>query len=145
VISTVPEVSQIVIDERRDKDPGVLSASKAHDEAMSLPIEQVVDQLVGLLGATAVAAIGNVKETRAVQQWMSGREPQRPNELRFALQLVTMIATLKSIDVARAWFYGANPHLDDAAPLTLLREQPLAAVQGPLLSAARSFASRDGV
>lgn len=129
-------------DEDLLSDP-VLSAAKAHSNAMSLPIETVVEHLVSLLGATTVAEIGGVKETRAVQQWTNGREPQRPNVLRFALQLATMIAGVGSRDVAKAWFYGADPHLDDDVPLALLRDRPLADIQARLLQAARAFASRN--
>lgn len=118
----------------------VLTASQAHNEAMSLPMPEVVGRLVELLGATAVAAIMGVKETRAVQQWMSGRrEPQRPHVLRFALQLTLMICSLQSSEVARAWFHGANPALQDRVPLGLLRDQPLEDVQFSLMSAARNF------
>jgi hypothetical protein len=94
-------------------DGKTLSALSAHHDAMSLPMSEVVRRLVDLLGATTVAAIGNVQETRAVQQWMAGREPQRPHVLRFALQIASMISTIATRDIAIAWFYGANPHLDD--------------------------------
>jgi hypothetical protein len=42
-----------------------LTAAEAHNEAMSLPTPTVVETLVGLLGATTVAEIAGVKETRA--------------------------------------------------------------------------------
>lgn len=114
----------------------------AHEHAMEIPIEQVVAELVGLLGATTVAVIGGVKETRAVTQWLSGRAPQRPHVLRFALQLATMIATQADREVARAWFHGSNPHLGDTIPMLVLRDGNLAEIQGSLLAAARAFAAR---
>jgi uncharacterized protein (DUF2384 family) len=121
----------------------VLTAPEAHNEAMSLPIREVVQQLVDLLGATATAKAGGVKETRAVQQWLTGdREPQRPHVLRFALQLALMISSFGTRDLARAWFHGANPALDDRVPLALLRDESLESVQLPLMTAARSFAAR---
>jgi len=123
----------------------VLSDSDAHNGAMSLPMRDVVRKLVGLLGATTVAVIGDVKETRAVQHWMADREPQRPHVLRFALQIASMIATVASRDIARAWFHGANPCLNDEVPMLLLRDRPLETIQARLLTAARSFAGRDGV
>jgi hypothetical protein len=110
---------------------------------MSEPIAQVVRELVELLGATTVAAIGGVGETRAVQQWMTGREPQRPHVLRFALQLATMIAGGPDNEMARAWFHGSNPHLGDKVPLVMLRSGDIEDIQGPLLDAARAFASRN--
>jgi hypothetical protein len=114
----------------------------AHEHAMSAPMRQVVRELDDLLGASTVAIIGGVSETRAVQQWMADRAPQRPHVLRFALQLAVMIAANGDNHVLRAWFQGGNPHLGDAAPLTLLRDGPLEAVQVPLLAAARAFAAR---
>ena len=89
----------------------------AHTHAMSLGIQSVVEQLVDFLGLTMVAAIGGVGETRAVQQWIAGREPQRPNVLRFALQVTMMISTPEDRNVARAWFQGSNPQLGDRIPL----------------------------
>ena len=123
---------------------GVRDDLHAHDHTMSIPIQQVVRELVELLGATTVAVIGGVRETRAVQQWTGDREPQRPNVLRFALQLGTMIATARDREIARAWFHGANPRLDDQVPMLMLRDLPLAEIQAPLLRAVRAFARRDG-
>ena len=122
-----------------------LTAIEAHEHAMSLPIAEIVRQLVALLGAPTVATIGGVGETRAVHDWMTTRAPQRPNVLRFALQLATMIATGNDQEVARAWFHGGNPRLDDGVPALLLRDRPLSEIQGPLLAAARGFAARTAV
>lgn len=109
---------------------------------MSLPIAEVVHELTDLLGATTVAVIGGVQETRAVQQWMSGREPQRPHVLRFALQIAVMMGTPKDGEMVRAWFHGSNPRLGDDVPMFLLRDRPLTEIQAPLLAAARAFAKR---
>jgi hypothetical protein len=123
----------------------ILDAKQAHSEAMSLPISAVAQSLVELLGASTVATVGGVKETRAVQQWIErSREPQRPHVLRFALQIALMISTSASADLARAWFSGANPYLDDRVPLFVLRDGTLEEVQGLLMVAARAFAARDG-
>ena len=119
-----------------------LTAIEAHEHAMSLPIAEVVRELVGLLGATTVALIGGVGETRAVHDWLTTRAPQRPNVLRFALQIATMIAAGNDRELARAWFHGGNPRLDDGIPALMLRDRPLSDIQGPLLAAARGFAAR---
>ena len=117
---------------------GERSAPQAHERAMSLSIEAVVRELVELLGATTVATIGGVGETRAVSQWTTGRAPQRPNVLRFALQLAWMIATTKDPDIV----HGSNPHLGDGVPMLMLRDGSLAEIQGEMMAAARAFASR---
>jgi hypothetical protein len=121
---------------------GIRTDLEAHDHAMGLPIARIVEELAGLLGATTVAVIGNVQETRAVQQWIDGREPQRAHTLRFALQIATMLAKRSDREVARAWFHGSNPRLNDQAPMFLLRDEPLHEIQAPILSAAREFAKR---
>jgi hypothetical protein len=118
------------------------SAQEAHENAMLLPIESVVRELVDLLGLTTVAVIGGVKETRAVNQWMEGREPQRPHVLRFALQVASMISTVADRSIAQAWFQGSNPHLDGRSPAVLLYNRPSPEVQRQILAAAELFAAR---
>lgn len=118
-----------------------LTDVQSHDRAMSLPIADVVRELVAMLGATTVAAITGVSETRAVNQWMHDRSPQKPHVLRFALQIANMISGVDHESV-QAWFQGSNPRLDDAIPALMLRNRPLADVQAQLVAAARSFASR---
>ena len=120
----------------------LLTDSQAHSHAMEMPISEVARELIDLLGATVVAIIGGVNETRAVQQWTTGRKPQRQNVLRFALQLATMIAEGEDTEVVRAWFEGSNPHLADAVPALMLRNRPLSEVQSDLMAAARRFAAR---
>ncbi|HET9343991.1 MAG TPA: hypothetical protein VFO25_13870 [Candidatus Eremiobacteraceae bacterium] len=120
----------------------VLSDVDAHGHAMEIPIQAVVSELIDRLGAPLVAVIGGVRETRAVLQWTNSRTPQRPNVLRFALQLATMIAGMSDVEMARAWFEGSNPQLDDAVPALILRDHPLAEIQANLMAAARSFALR---
>jgi hypothetical protein len=121
-----------------------LSAGDAHLQAMSLPIGEIVRLLLELLDATTVAVIAGVSETRAVHSWLNGREPQRPQVLRFALQLATMIATSADAEYCKAWFHGSNPGLNDRVPMIMLRDLPLADIQPELLGAARLFAARRG-
>jgi len=128
----------------RDKteDFEVLSDRDSHEMAMSLPIGDVVQRLIDMLGLSLVAVIGGVSETRAVQQWTNGRDPQRPQVLRFALQLALMITEAGDGAVARAWFQGSNPRLDDRSPAVMLHTLPLDLIQAPLMAAARAFAAR---
>jgi hypothetical protein len=122
----------------------VLNDVNAYNRAISAPITEVVRELIDLLGPTGVATIGGVNETRAVRQWLDGRKPQRPHVLRFSLQLALMIRSSADVPVVRAWFNGTNPALQDRSPALLLRYKPLEEIQGPLMAAARSFASRSG-
>jgi hypothetical protein len=125
-----------------EHDGTIRSDIEAHDYVMGLPMRAVVQELVGILGATTVAVLGGVKETRAVHQWMVDREPQRPHVLRFALQIAVMLSSVADREFARAWFHGANPRLDDRIPMILLRDLPLEDVQRSLMTATRAFATR---
>jgi hypothetical protein len=130
----VEKPRKVTVEIRNDMD--------AHDYVMGLPIAQVVSVLVDILGATMVAVIGGVAETRAVQQWIAGREPQRAHTLRFALQIAVMLSSFSDREFAVAWFHGSNPRLGDRAPMFLLRDHQLEDVQGPISDAAREFAKR---
>src|ERR1700733_3147089 len=130
------------MEEQAGRTSPFLSAGDAHVQAMSLPIRDIVAHLLELLDASPVAVIAGVQETRAVHSWLGAREPQRPQVLRFALQLAAMIANSADSEFCKAWFHGSNPHLNDRVPMIMLRDQPLADIQGDLLAAARLFAAR---
>jgi hypothetical protein len=59
--------------------------------------------------------------------------------LRLALQVALMIADADGPEVARAWFQGLNPQLDDRAPARLLRDGDLDEVGREVVAAARAF------
>lgn len=126
----------------KNNDNAIRSDFDAHDYVVGLPIRQVVRELVDILGSTTVAVIGGVKETRAVQQWMADREPQRQHALRFALQIALMLTSRAEREFAQAWFHAVNPRLNDRIPMLLLRDLPLEETQSSLLTAARAFAIR---
>jgi hypothetical protein len=123
-------------------DGSIRSDIDAHDYVVGLPIRAVVTELTQLLGATTVAVIGGVKETRAVQQWMIDRDPQRPHTLRFALQVALMLGGRADHEFARAWFHAPNPRLGDRIPMIALRDLQLEDLQHQFLLAARAFALR---
>ena len=114
----------------------------AHSRVMRAELPEVVSELRDLLGASLTAYVGSVKETRAVNQWAAGeRTPSAgvDQRLRLALQLALMISEADGPRVARSWFMGMNPVLDDDAPARLLREGELEAVGPQLVGAARAF------
>jgi hypothetical protein len=114
----------------------------AHLQATRAAFDQVAASLRQLLGAKLTAYLGSVGETRAVNQWAAGeREPSEAVQvrLRLALQVALMIAEADGPGVARAWFQGMNPQLDDRSPARLLREGNLDEVGPEVLRAARAF------
>jgi hypothetical protein len=113
----------------------------AHQVAMRSGTDELISQLVRILGARLVAYIAGVSETRAVRQWMEGKRTPHSDSvvrLREALVVAKMIETHDSAATAQAWFMGLNPQLDDRSPARMLRDgddDALAMVRG----AARAF------
>ena len=114
----------------------------AYVEAMRAEFPTVASQLRDLLGRRLVAYLGEVKEGRAVNGWADGkREPSAAiqGRLRLALQVALMIAAADGPRVARAWFQGLNPQLDDRSPARVLREGTVDSDGAAVLGAARAF------
>ena len=117
---------------------------EAYEHAARIDFPPLVEELSELLGSKLVAYIAGVGEVRAVRQWSTGeREPRAPipARLRLALQVAWLIAQHDNAAVARAWFQGLNPQLDDRSAARLLREGELDEVGPLILSAARAFVS----
>lgn len=115
---------------------------RAHRNSVTPPIDSVVSELRGHLGATLVAYIGNVNETRAVRQWAEGaRLPSSGAEqrLRTAHQVIGILLRREGDRVVQAWMQGMNPELGDVSPARVLRDDDLDKVGPKLLAAARQF------
>src|SRR6266700_8002604 len=98
------------------------ASSERLDEVARLTIDVVARELVEILGLKRTAAIGNVKDTRRVQEWISrDRQPQHHEALRTALQAARLIADTDGPLVAKAWFTGCNQHLNLAPPILALQ------------------------
>jgi len=116
----------------------------AYEHAARVEFPVLVKELCEILGPKLVAYVAGVREVRAVRQWSQGDREARapiPERLRLALQVAWLIAQHDSASVARAWFQGLNPQLDDRSAARLLREGELDEVGPQILSAARAFVS----
>lgn len=114
----------------------------AHARAVRAGLPEVADALRAILGARLCAYIGSVKETRAVNEWAQGvRVPSSDvqRRLRLAPQVAQTIADTDGVEVARAWFEGLNPQLEDRSPARLLREADLDEVGPEIVAAERAF------
>jgi len=117
---------------------------KAYEHSARVDFPVLVKELSDLLGPKLVAYIAGVREARAVRQWSTGEREARtpiPERLRVVLQVAWLIARHDDASVARAWFQGLNPQLDDRSAARLLREGELDEVGPQILSAARAFVS----
>ncbi len=117
---------------------------QAYHDSVALDTAELVARLREMLGATLVAYLGGVKETRAVAQWAAGiRAPSEPivTRLRTAYHTAALLREKDSAGVVQAWFQGLNPQLEDVAPARALREQDLATAGPNVIAAARAFAA----
>ena len=93
----------------------------------SLPDSQAAAVfLVQALGPTLVAALSGTRDRKLPEAWTkdSGPEPDSDAAARLnaALSCWNLVAGAEGPDVARAWFIGGNPWLDDDTPVTAIRE-----------------------
>ena len=122
-----------------------ISASRpdraASREVLRLPVSEIVKYLVGLIGRKLTAYVCGVRNVRAVDRWMNGSELQCDAEqrLRFAFQLVRMLAEKENSIVIQSWLTGLNPELGDRVPLRMMRENDLETVASEIMGAARAF------
>ena len=85
--------------------------------------------------------MGGAKSPRSVYQWLSGeRQPERLEDLRFALQLAYMLRFLgESEETVRAWLTGPNVRLAGNTPVSLLSADSIATVGPKLMNALAAF------
>lgn len=113
----------------------------SYRESLRLSTKEIAAQLVSLIGRKLTAYVGGVRDVRAVDRWMEGREVYGDGEqrLRFAFQLVKMLAEKEDPKVIQAWLMGLNPELGDRVPIRLMRENDLEKVAPEIMGAARAF------
>lgn len=110
----------------------------AHQKAVTFEIKDVARYLQEALGQKLVAYMAGVADPKRVGRWAQGTQSPREDaerRLRAAFQIFHLILTQDSTHVARAWFIGMNPQLDDDSPAEAIREGRLKEA----LAAARAF------
>lgn len=110
-----------------------------HEETTRLDIHEVARRLVSHLGPTLVATLANVKDRKLPHKWATadGPEPRHDAETRLlaAHRLWTTISSAENDSVARSWFIGSNPRLDEVSPVMAIREGNIPDV----MAAAKAF------
>lgn len=113
---------------------------RAHKEAVSTPLNELVSALQARLSRRITAYIAGVDSVKTVTRWASGevvtvRDHEMEQRLRTAYEVFLLLTNYESVNTVKAWFIGLNPQLGDVAPIDALREGQLKEV----LSAARAF------
>jgi hypothetical protein len=97
----------------------------AHATTLRMNIHDIVCQLNRHLGATLVATLAGVNDRKLPYRWARPDGPMPGDEAQQRLQIAHRIwlalTRNDSEHVARAWFIGANPLLDEVAPVMALR------------------------
>lgn len=113
---------------------------RAREEAIRLPINQIVTRLRAKIGVRLVGYIGGVKTSSAVSAWADGRavpDADTDTRLRTAFHALGILLEQWEPVTIQTWFKGMNPDLGDESPACFIRES---APDGPhdVLVAARS-------
>ena len=118
----------------------------AHKRATQAAFNEIVAELVAILGKKLTAYIGRVKDVRVVDRWIRGdvEQPYRNAEprIRLAYRIAKTLSEHDSARVVQAWFTGLNPVLQDRSPIRLLREmtdENIDEIGLELLNAMRAF------
>lgn len=102
--------------------PRARMASAAHARAVELSISDITGALQSQLGQALLRVIVG-RDARTLTRWANATvKPPHATEqlLRDTFQVVDLLTSADSGDVARAWFMGMNPQLDDESPAEAL-------------------------
>lgn len=111
---------------------------QVHRLAVSESIESIAQSLQETLGQRLVAYAIGVRDPKAIGKYATGRQSPRHDaegRLRDLFQVTRLVLTAETAKTARAWMIGANPQLEDRAPIELLHEGEIQ----PVLRAADAF------
>lgn len=101
------------------------------DQAAALDPLELISRLRDALGATLVAALAGARSVDAPVAWLCRElvpSAAAMERLRFAYRQWCAIAAVEGGDVARVWFFGANPWLEGDTPVNAIREGRFSAV-----------------
>jgi hypothetical protein len=114
---------------------------EAHRESIHLAFPQLIQQLTESIGRKLTAYVAGVKDVRALDRWVDGKDSygQAEARLRLTFQVVRTLLDHDSPKIVQGWLMGVNPELGDRVPLRVLREGDLAVVAPEVLAAARAF------
>lgn len=100
---------------------------RAHREAMQLPFSAIAEKLQEILGQQITAYAVGLKDPRAIGKYARG-EVKKPRgdvavRLRHLYVITQILTTRDTAETIRAWMLGANPLLEDQAPVELLHQE----------------------
>ncbi|MEO8907433.1 MAG: hypothetical protein ABI310_05080 [Microbacteriaceae bacterium] len=98
----------------------------AFARAARMDVREITRRLNAALGATLVGALAGSKDPKISYKWAQhdGPAPKSASvqRLQFAFTQWLAIAEVEGEQVARMWFIGSNPWLDQDTPVDAIRE-----------------------
>lgn len=116
-------------------------AQVAYNESLKLDAQELVSQLVRMIGQTLTAYIAGVNDAHEIDSWQANGipSPEVEAKLRFVYRVSKHISQHYSSAVAQAWLQGVNPELDDRVALQLIRDEPLFEIEPDIMAAQNVF------
>jgi len=112
-----------------------------HAETSRMDFREIVRRLNASLGAAMVSALAGAKDPKASYRWQkeNGTVPSDASQARILLahRAWMMVSDVDGEQVARQWFLGANPWLDEISPVEAIHQDRFKAV----IDAARAMSS----
>jgi hypothetical protein len=123
-------------------------AEKLDRDATTLPTAEIAGYLQDQLGQRIAAHLVGLRDAKQIGRYRKSNGPS-PNQttdlrLREGYKIVRMIAGAFDADTAKAWLFGTNTRLDDAAPIDVLRAAREPAEFAAVRGAARQLVSFEG-
>jgi hypothetical protein len=104
----------------------ILTETEIHGATARMDIHQIARELNEALGATLVAALTGSKDRKQPIRWAKPNGPKPGPDFTRRLQLAhrewTRLEQAEGEHIARGWFIGGNPLLNEDTPLTAIRE-----------------------
>lgn len=100
------------------------TAEQVHRLAVAQDPSTIAQSLQETLGQRLTAYAIGIRDPKAIGKYAQGRHPRTDTEarLRNLFQVVRLLLDRESAATVRAWMIGANPQLDDEAPIELLHQ-----------------------
>ncbi len=113
------------------------TVEQVHRLAVSEEIATIAQSLQETLGQRLVAFAVGIKDPKAIGKYATGRGPRADTEarLRDLYRVTRLLLSQENPATVRAWMIGANPELEDTAPIQALHDGRTA----PVIRAAQAF------
>jgi hypothetical protein len=124
------------------------TAERLDHDASTLPVAEIAGYLQDVLGQRIAAHLIGSRDAKQIGRYrkVDGPTPNPTTDLRLreAYKIVRMIVESFDEKTARAWLFGTNTRLDDAAPVDVLRQATDPTQFAEVRAAARQLVSFEG-